>query len=81
MEQRARFPYKKGMRLAYIWLDKSYTTGTIRQIKKGMVLISWDDKTTTNTPLEWVSSYTRPLDRDGIPVLDQLWVPVNTLMM
>ena len=63
--------YKRGMRLAYMWLDKSYTTGTVTNIQREGVTVEWDDKTTTTSPFNWVMQFTLPLNKNGRPFMPQ----------
>lgn len=67
--QKQNIFYKKGMRLAYMWPDKSYTPGTIADIQREGVTVRWDDSTTTVTPMNWLPQFTMMLNKSDRPFM------------
>jgi hypothetical protein len=50
-----------GQKVLFNWENpnRGYTTGTVSGIKRGKVVVSWDDGTTTESSKEWYFKFVR----------------------
>lgn len=53
--------YKKGNRVKFIWRAPwtGITPGTIREIRRGIITVDWDDNTATKSSIDFIKNNTK----------------------